>query len=100
MAGFQVNLNMRVLHLHVEELSSTSTFNARKTPSKRQQILHRILQADIVCNLKICLDVYMNENSLTGGEVSISLELKVKVFCFCNKCLPFSHYVIFLHFGN
>lgn len=76
MASFKVNLNMRILHIYIEEMNPPSSSNVRVAPSKKKRVLMRVLQADIARNLKTCLDAYMNENQLTGGEVSVLMNFK------------------------
>ena len=66
---------MRVLHLYDQERNSASSLNNADTASKRQRILFRILQPDIVTHLQMSLDAYMDENHLTGGEVRIFMNL-------------------------
>lgn len=75
MAGFQTHLNMKVLHLYDQGRNSASCSHNADTASKRQQILFRILQPDIVTHLLMSLDSYMDENHLTSGEVHIFMNL-------------------------
>jgi len=71
MAGFQVNLNMKILQVYIEEINSTSSSTIKGSPSKNQEIIRKVLQANIVTNLRMCLDAYMTQNHLTSGEVCI-----------------------------
>lgn len=66
-AGFQVHLNMIMLQ---GDTSATSS-NVREATSKRQQIINRVLQPDIVTHLRTCLDAYKHKNNLAGGQVCL-----------------------------
>ena len=59
LASFLINLNIEHVHsyVHVENL--------------QQQILNMISQQDIVTNLKISLETYMNQNHVSGSKVFI-----------------------------
>jgi hypothetical protein len=41
--------------------------------SKKQQIINKVLQPDIVINLETCLDAYKDQNNLTDGQVCVCL---------------------------
>jgi len=78
MASFQVNLNMRNLHVYIGELSSTSRSNVRGALSKKEEIILKVLQADVVTNLRTCLNAYMTQNHMIGGEVCIFINFRAQ----------------------
>lgn len=81
MAGFQLNLKMELLDL---DIRNTIYPNLESAHSKKERILARILQQDILSKLKPSLDKYMNQNNMTGGQVSkicVNQILFIKVIC-------------------
>jgi len=66
LAGFQTNIKKELLDVGI---ASTSHLNFGNSQSKKERIMARVLQPDILANLKLSLETYMNRNDLTEGQV-------------------------------
>jgi len=66
LASFQTNIKKELLDVNV---ASTSHLNLENSQSKKEGIIAKFLQLDILANLKLSLQTYMNQNNLTGRQV-------------------------------
>lgn len=66
MAGFQINLKMEMFDLDIATAREVYVGNGQ---SQKERIMARVLQPDMFSKLKSSLEIYMNQNDLTGAQV-------------------------------
>jgi len=66
LADFQVNMKVELLDLDIDTARQVYLGNGQ---SKKEHIMARVLQANVFTKLKLSLEMYMNQNNLTGVQV-------------------------------